>query len=215
MSAQIVIIDYGMGNLMSVKNMLRKLGYPSEISSEASVIESAKALILPGVGAFDKAIGNLKARGLFEVIDRKVTVEHTPILGICLGMQLMGKRSEEGTVEGFGWFDATCKKFEFSDPKMKVPHMGWNTVQVNENNPSVVTPTGNDARFYFVHSFYMQCNAPEEVMFEAGYGHSFVAGIAKDRMMGVQFHPEKSHRYGFKLLGAFAEAYAPKTAQSS
>lgn len=211
MSAEIVIIDYGMGNLMSVKNMLRKLGYKADISSDAATIEQARMLILPGVGAFDKAMNNLKDLGLVEVIDRKVSVDKTPILGICLGMQLMGKGSEEGSVDGFGWFDATCKKFEFEDKKMKVPHMGWNQVEVNPNNDSVIAKSGEAARFYFVHSFYMQSNNESEVLFTAGYGHKFVAGVAKDNIMGVQFHPEKSHRYGFQLLRLFAEHYSSKT----
>ncbi|QRV25192.1 imidazole glycerol phosphate synthase subunit HisH [Marinomonas foliarum] len=195
----ICIVDYGVGNLGAINNMLKYLGVDAVISSDVSMIEAADKLILPGVGSFDYAINQLKRLGLFDVLDREVVVKCKPIIGICLGMQLMTKSSEEGNQAGFGWVDAEVKKFSFEN--LKVPHMGWNIVE-HVNNPLILH---GDERFYFVHSYYVECNDLNDVMYSTSYGKKFVSGFRKGNIIGVQFHPEKSHRFGMFLLQKFCE----------
>ena len=195
----ICIVDYGVGNLGAINNMLKYLGVDAVISSDVSMIEAADKLILPGVGSFDYAINQLKRLGLFDVLDREVVVKCKPIIGICLGMQLMTKSSEEGNQAGFGWVDAEVKKFSFEN--LKVPHMGWNIVE-HVNNPLILH---DDERFYFVHSYYVECNDLNDVMYSTSYGRKFVSGFRKGNIIGVQFHPEKSHRFGMFLLQKFCE----------
>lgn len=203
---KLVIVDYGMGNLLSIQNMLKKLGQKSEISNDPKVIEKAAKLILPGVGAFDRAMENIQSMGLFEILNRKVLEEKTPILGICLGMQLMTKQSEEGQVQGLGWFDAETLKFRFKDNKLKVPHMGWNFVSPSESSVTLLDyESSGPKRFYFVHSYYVKCLVQEDVMATTEYGHTFTCAINKDHIYGVQFHPEKSHKFGMGLLRKFID----------
>lgn len=197
-----------MGNLESVRNMLKRIGAPASITSDIDAIEAAEKLILPGVGAFDAGMDNLRDLGLLEVIRRKTLVEKTPILGICLGMQLLTKKSEEGAREGMGFIDAETKKFDFSRIKedLKIPHMGWNTVAVKKNN-KLFKGLENDARFYFVHSYHVVCKDREDVAAVTNYGYDFASSVSRENVLGVQFHPEKSHRFGMELLKNFVHNY--------
>lgn len=196
----ICIVDYGVGNLGAIGNMLKCLGVDAVVSGDISTIKSADKLILPGVGSFDYAVNQLRDLGLFGVLDHEAKVNNKPILGICLGMQLMTKFSEEGKQAGFGWVDAEVKKFQLEG--LKVPHMGWNGVE-HVNN--VLTFDDDDERFYFVHSYYVDCKDPNDIMYNTTYGREFVSGFRKDNIIGVQFHPEKSHRFGMALLQKFCE----------
>lgn len=200
----IAIIDYGLGNLGSIKNMLKKIGYESEITSDHQVIQSAKKLILPGVGAFDQGMKNLDERGLIPLLNQKVLVEKTPVLGICLGMQLVTNKSEEGSLSGLGWVDAETIKFDSTktDKKFPIPHMGWEYVSEKGNSP-LLKDMYEEPKFYFVHSYYVKCNNPDEAILTSNYIFEFDSGFQKENILGVQFHPEKSHKYGMKLLTNF------------
>ena len=184
--------------------MLRKLGYDSLITNTIEDIERADKLILPGVGAFDKGMQNLKSLGLIPVLDRKVK-NGTPILGICLGYQLLSKSSEEGAVEaGLGWIDAETIKFKFEDNSIRVPHMGWNSLK-NTEKSILFKGIVDDNRFYFVHSYYVRCNDESIKAAETDYAGDFTSAIEKNNIFGVQFHPEKSHKHGMIVLKNFAE----------
>jgi len=202
----IVVVDYGMGNLGSIGNMLKKIGAAAVISSEPGVIEAAQKLILPGVGAFDNGMRNLAARGLQEVLQRKVLQEKVPILGICLGMQLLSQKSEEGELPGLGWLPAATVRFRFSSasPALKIPHMGWNTIDICK--PCLLfEEMYPEPRFYFVHSYHLVCARAEDVAAYTTHGYPFASAVANDNIMGVQFHPEKSHKFGIKLFHNFVE----------
>tara|TARA_B100001059_G_C17601370_1_gene459724 strand:- start:104 stop:712 length:609 start_codon:yes stop_codon:yes gene_type:complete len=200
----ITIVDYGMGNLGSVFNMLKKIGVVSKITSDLEEIKSAKKLILPGVGSFDKAMQKINLSGIKEVLDYKVFVEETPILGICLGMQLLTNSSEEGIEKGLGYINASAKKFSFLDKKMKVPHMGWNFV--NKSTKSKLTESFvKESRFYFVHSYYVEVKNQENSILKTNYGLEFDSAIQNKNVYGAQFHPEKSHKFGMKLLDNFSK----------
>jgi imidazole glycerol-phosphate synthase subunit HisH len=195
----IVIIDYDAGNLGSILNMLKKIGVPAKISSDIKDIENANKLILPGVGKFDYGINNLRNGGLIDLLNRRVLLEKCPILGICLGMQLFSKSSGEGKEPGLGWIDAETKYFSFANnSQFKIPHMGWNTINVvREGN---LFKDLCDSRYYFVHSYHLVCKSEEIILAKTYYGYDFVSAIQKNNIVGVQFHPEKSHKYGLKLL---------------
>jgi imidazole glycerol-phosphate synthase subunit HisH len=201
----IVIVDYGMGNLGSVLNMLKKAGAGAVISSIASVIETGEKLILPGVGSFDNGMKSLADRGLVEVLNRKVLGDRTPILGICLGMQLFSRRSEEGSLPGLGWIDADTTKFRFDGGRGKraIPHMGWNVIRTTKTHP-LLQGFEEPPRFYFVHSYHVQCRDAADVLATCEYGIEFTAAVRRDNIMGTQFHPEKSHKFGLRVLGNFA-----------
>lgn len=203
----IVIVDYGMGNLASIKNMLKKIGADSSISSDPLEVAAATKLILPGVGAFDSGMSNLERRGLRQVLDDLVLARRTPVLGICLGMQLLGKSSEEGTMEGLGWLEATTVRFHFDEAArvLPVPHMGWNVVNPADG-PGLFEGLRDAPRFYFVHSYHVVCSNPADVLATATYGVQFTAAVERGNVAGVQFHPEKSHRFGMTLLRNFAGA---------
>lgn len=204
----LVIIDYGLGNLGSIQNMLKKIGVKSFITSDIKEIESASKLILPGVGSFDFAMSQLKDLGLIEVLNHKVLVEKTPILGICLGVQLFTTKSEEGQLPGLNWIEAETLKFNFSNENahLKIPHMGWNDVtQLKESRLFKDMP--DESRFYFVHSFYLKPKNSEDSLLNCNYGLDFSCALEKDNIVGVQFHPEKSHKFGMQLLRNFAENY--------
>jgi glutamine amidotransferase len=202
----IVIIDYGMGNLGSIQNMLKKIGAKGIISSDISDIQKADKLILPGVGAFDNGMKNLQKLELIPILNEKVLVNKTPILGICLGMQLLGKKSEEGQLAGLGWVEAETIKFKFDDNQanFKIPHMGWNTIQIKKES-SLFKNMYENARFYFVHSYHLVCKNKQDVLTETNYGFDFVSSVEKNNIIGVQFHPEKSHKFGMKLFKNFVE----------
>ena len=199
----ITIIDYGLGNLVSVKNMLKKLGTESVITDRLTEIERAEKIILPGVGAFDNGMLMIKQKGLLEVLNKKATQEKVPVLGICLGMQLLTQGSEEGIEKGLGWVDAQTIKFNFTDKKLKIPHMGWSYIDVKKTNKLVVKEAKH--RFYFVHSYYVQCNNPAEVVASCNYGNEFTCMFDHENIYGAQFHPEKSLKFGMELLSNFSK----------
>ena len=204
----IAIVDYGMGNLGSIANMLRKIGSAGEITADPERIAAAEKLILPGVGHFGAGMRALEERGLIPVLNRKALEERVPVLGICLGMQLLTRHSEEGDTAGLGWIDADTVRFRFTgeQARMRVPHMGWNTVETVQESPLFPEGVDEETRFYFVHSYYVRCHDAEAVLANSRYGHPFVSAVQKGNVMGAQFHPEKSHRYGMSLLKGFAEA---------
>lgn len=202
----IVIIDYGLGNLGSIKNMLRKIGYSSEISSDPEVISKASKIILPGVGAFDTGMSRLNDMGIIHLLNKKVFNEKIPILGICLGAQLMCIGSEEGQLKGLGWFDADVLSFRgrFIEGKdLPVPNMGWIDVSLQKES-SLTSNLPSDPRYYFVHSYFISAKKDEDILMTAKYGFSYTAALQRENIFGVQFHPEKSHKYGFQLLKNFA-----------
>jgi glutamine amidotransferase len=200
----ITIVDYGLGNLGSVENMLRRIGAKCLLSSNAAVISQASKLILPGVGAFDQGMRNLKERGLVEVLHQKVIQEKTPILGLCLGMQLFTRSSEEGNLPGFGWLDADTVKFRLDDGRLRIPHIGWNEIEIQQSSPIFFDFEG-PSRFYFVHSYHLICRQPEDVLAMTDYGYSFPSIVQHSNILGMQFHPEKSHKFGMKILKNFVE----------
>ncbi len=200
----IAIVDYGSGNLASVLNMLKKLSVPAFITSSATELENAHKVILPGVGSFDTGMQNLHQYGLVDVLNKKAVEQKVPVLGICLGMQLMCNKSEEGVSQGLGWVDADVKRFPamIDDRKLRIPHIGWSTVQVRKNT-GLLNPD-EENRFYFVHSYYVSPAMDTHIMTESTYGITFCSSFQRENIWGVQFHPEKSHRYGMNLLTKFA-----------
>lgn len=200
----IVIVNYGLGNLGSIQNMLKKIGVESIISSEHDVIQKADKLILPGVGNFGKGMQEVEKDGLKDLLNKKVLVEKTPILGICLGMQLMTGESEESDLKGLGWISAKTIKFDFEGIKMKVPHMGWNTVEARNEN-KLIEKSEEEIRYYFVHSYYVKVSDDRHSIAKTNYGVEFDSAFQKDNIYGVQFHPEKSHKFGMKLLSNFSK----------
>lgn len=200
----ITIVDYGMGNLGSIGNMLKRIGVQSETTSDPSRIASAARLILPGVGAFDAGMDNLERSGLRPILDERVCDARVPVLGICLGMQLMTHSSGEGERRGLGWVEAETLRFAPADPALKVPHMGWNIARPVRAD-ALVQALPDQARFYFVHSYYVICERAEDVLLTTRHGTEFHSGFRHGNVWGVQFHPEKSHRFGMHLLRNFAE----------
>lgn len=204
----IVIIDYQAGNIGSIQNMLKRIGVECVISSEASAIEQATKLILPGVGAFDYGMSQLNQSGLIDTLNDRVLVKKVPLLGICLGLQLITKKSEEGKLPGLGWIEADTIAFDRTrlSAREKVPHMGWNQVKLEK--PSRLHQNQyEDERFYFVHSYHLVCRNPEDCLYTTNYGYDFTAGIEKENIVAVQFHPEKSHKFGMRLLENFVNYY--------
>ncbi|MBD2752584.1 imidazole glycerol phosphate synthase subunit HisH [Spirosoma validum] len=202
-SADIVIVDYGAGNLRSVEKKCHRLHKAVRISSDPAVIAKADKLVLPGVGHFASGVRKLKESGIWDVLNKAVLIDQTPILGICLGMQLMTRYSEEGDVEGFGWFDAEVVRFRVSNKLVyKVPHIGWNTAEPTKSS-SLLTDVSNTAMFYFVHSYYVVCHNPEDVLTRTTYEAPFASAIQKGNLYGTQFHPEKSHDLGEQLIRNF------------
>lgn len=195
-----------MGNIASIENMLRKIGAKGIVSAEPDIIEQADKIILPGVGSFDYGMNNLNKLGIMSVLRKKVIEEKTPLLGICLGMQLLTHKSEEGILPGLGFINAKTLKFEqeYCEQKIKIPHMGWNYIKIN-NESALFDGFTKEMRFYFVHSYYVECEENENVLANTQYGKIFASVISKDNIFGVQFHPEKSHSYGMKLLENFVE----------
>lgn len=200
----ITIINYGMGNLGSVQNMFKRIGVESEISSDLDVITKATKILLPGVGAFDAAMERINEGGFREVLNKKALEDKVPVLGICLGMQLLTNSSEEGKLPGLGWIQAKTIRFSFEkDTKLKVPHMGWN--RVYEKNPgSLINDLPPEPRFYFVHSYYVLAEDPAHILTTTIHGVEFNSIIQKENIFGAQFHPEKSHKFGMRLLENFA-----------
>lgn len=197
----ITIIDYGLGNLVSVKNMLKKLGAESVITDKVSDIENAEKMILPGVGSFDNGMNLIKQKGLLDILNKKAMQDKIPTLGICLGMQLLTKGSEEGAEKGLAWVDAQTIKFNFTDKVLKIPHMGWSYIDVKKENKLI--QQADKHRFYFVHSYYVKCNNENDVIATCDYGTEFTCMFNHENIYGAQFHPEKSLKFGMELLNNF------------
>lgn len=204
----IVILDYGMGNSGSILNMLRKVGGDAIISSDVADIKAAKGIILPGVGAFDNGMEKLNQLGLIPVLRERVLEEKVPFLGVCLGMQLLLTGSEEGNSLGLNWIPGKARRFDFKDIKdnkrLKIPHMGWNIVKPKEQETLFANCT-EEERFYFVHSFAVECDNNDHILATAEYGYNFSCAIHKNNIYGVQFHPEKSHKFGMNMFKNFME----------
>lgn len=204
----IVVVDYKMGNVGSILNMLKKIGAKGVISSDVEVIADADKLILPGVGAFDTGMTHIRELGLLEVLNEKTQNQETPVLGICLGMQLLTESSEEGKLPGLGWIKGQTVRFGF-DPRttgLKIPHMGWNVARpVHSRTLFRGLDEDEDTAFYFVHSYHVVCAREEDALAVTPHGYDFVSAVACGHVMGTQFHPEKSHRYGLRLLKNFVE----------
>jgi glutamine amidotransferase len=200
----VTIVDYGMGNLGSIANMFKKLGAVPTIAHSPQEIEDAHRLVLPGVGSFDAGMRHLRERELLDVLDHKAMQERCPILGICLGMQLLMHRSDEGSLPGLGWIDGEVRRLsvEGNHPPLPLPHMGWNTVDIVRPDGLYAGMTG-ELRFYFVHSYGVRCRAGDDVLSTTTYGDTFVSALRYENVVGTQFHPEKSHRFGMHLLKNF------------
>jgi glutamine amidotransferase len=183
--------------------MIEKVGGEAEIIDDPSALQDGSKIILAGVGAFDHGMAQLRDKGWIEALNEVVLVKKSPVLGICLGMQLMCKSSEEGKLLGLGWIDGNVTRFRISESsELKVPHMGWNTVKVVK--PSALMPN-SDQRFYFVHSYHAVCNKPEDILATSYYGYELTAAFSHENIYGVQFHPEKSHRFGMTLMKNFVD----------
>lgn len=200
-------MNYGLGNLKSIENVIHHVGGECAISSSPEMISKAEKLILPGVGAFDSGMTLLKEKGLIAPLNHAINIRKTPIIGICLGMQLMLEKSEEGVLPGLGWIKGEAKKFNFKqlEVDLKIPHMGWNTIQTTRPNP--VIEHEKEHRFYFTHSYYVNCE-PELVVAKTNYGTDFVSIFVSQNIWGVQFHPEKSHKFGMELFKNFLKYHA-------
>ena len=202
----IIIIDYDMGNIGSILNMLKKVGAHAMISSDPDEIRAAEKLILPGVGAFDTGMRKLNEHGLVDLLNEKVLVQKTPVLGVCLGMHLVVQKSEEGLLPGLGWIKGETVRFQFDSKKtgLKVPHMGWNDIKIQRNDP-LLNGLEDGARFYFVHSYHLLCDDPEDILASTHHGYEFPSIVRRGNIMATQFHPEKSHRFGMQLYRNFIE----------
>ena len=199
----IAILDYGLGNLGSISNMYKVIGEKSKITNDVEILRNADGIILPGVGAFDAGMNELEKNGLADVIKDEAK-KGKPILGICLGMQLLGNRSEEGDMQGLSLIPFECRRFNFEDKSLKIPHMGWDIVSFKKQHPLIDGLVGQQ-RYYFVHSYYAVCENTDNVLMTCDYGTEFACSVVKDNVMGVQFHPEKSHDFGLALLTNFVK----------
>jgi glutamine amidotransferase len=198
----IVIIDYGMGNIRSIMNKIQRAGHDAFVSYDPGIIKSADKLILPGVGHFLNGMNRLGERNLIDILNERVLHDKIPILGICLGMQLLTRFSEEGNARGLGWIDAETVRFQLNDIRHKVPHMGWNSVDLKKESPLFKNIPDN-RQYYFVHSYHVSCNCAEDILTTSNYGYEFVSSVQKENIFGTQFHPEKSHGWGEKILNNF------------
>lgn len=197
----VTIINYGMGNLRSVQKAFKRIGQEVMISDQPADIKNADKLILPGVGHFKKGMENLRNSGLLEVLEEEVLGNKKPVLGICLGMQLLTEHSEEGDTEGLGWISGKTQRFP-ADMGLKVPHIGWNTLNPAKDS-ALLLEVPDAATFYFVHTYYVTCANEEDVVAKTDYGVEIVSSVNKGNIYGTQFHPEKSHDYGLQLLTNF------------
>lgn len=200
----ITIVDYGMGNIGSMLNMFRRIGVQANFETDPERLRNASKLVLPGVGSFDNAMQRIRSTpGLLEILEHKALTERVPILGVCLGMQLFMRASEEGNLSGLGWIDGEAKRFPTMEG-LKVPHMGWNTALPNE--PSALTmDLAGESKYYFVHSYYVTVDERRHSIMRTQYGVEFDSAIGSDNIFGVQFHPEKSHKFGMSILQRFAK----------
>lgn len=202
----IAIIDYGIGNVSSIVNMLKKIGVEAILAKTTKDIELAEKIILPGVGAFDTGMRKLKESGLIDAILTHATKEK-PILGICLGMQMLGERSEEGIESGLGLIPFETVRFKLEDRKdLKIPHMGWDIVSMELKYDPILKGLDGIQRYYFVHSYHAKCDKNENILMNCEYGYQFPAAVKNNKIYGFQFHPEKSHKFGMALLENFARS---------
>jgi glutamine amidotransferase len=201
----ITIVDYGVGNVQALANIYKRLEIPCVLAKTAAELAGASHVILPGVGAFDWAMERLQASGMRETLDDLVLVRRKPVLGICVGMQMMAKGSDEGQLPGLGWFDARVKRFDEAkiQSRTHLPHMGWNDVEPMRTD-GLMQELGSGARFYFLHSYYFAPNDPADLLATAVYGERFACAVQRGNVYGAQFHPEKSHGWGIQLLKNFA-----------
>ncbi len=204
----ITIVDYGLGNLGSIKNMIRKVGGTASIGSTAQEIAQAKMLILPGVGAFDSGMKQLRESGLVDILNQRVLEDKVPVLGICLGAQLMTRSSDEGSEKGLGWLDAQTLKMDFSNipGKWPLPNVGWRNVKA-ENEYRMLDGIEENPRFYFVHSYYLSADNESIVSMTSNYGFDFACGLCRGNIHCAQFHPEKSHEFGMQFFRNFLKVY--------
>lgn len=202
----IVIVDYGLGNILAFANVFKRLNIPVAVAKTPGDLTDATKLILPGVGAFDHAMKLLQDAGMREPLDRLVLGQKVPVLGICVGMQILAQGSDEGNLPGLGWIPGRVRAFRTAPgaAEMPLPHMGWNDVQPAASH-SLFEGMEDDARFYFLHSFYFECAQSQHAIASASYGLNFSCAVQSDNVYGVQFHPEKSHHFGVNLLKNFAE----------
>jgi glutamine amidotransferase len=206
----IAVIDIGIGNSGSVVNMARRLGFEAVATSDKNLISRASHLILPGVGAFDTGMTLLEEQSLEPLLRKRVLEEGIPFLGICLGMQMLTKRSQEGTRPGLGWIDAETIRFDPSrlDETQRIPHMGWNLVN-HTRRDELFVPFDDEIRFYFLHSYHVVCFQEEDILGITNYGYDFVSAFQRDNIIGTQFHIEKSHVFGMKFLSSFLTGSSP------
>ena len=203
----IVIIDYGVGNLTSIQNMFRKAGVTAIMSSNKTDIENASKILLPGMGAFDNCMQKLNESDLRNTIEQKVFSDKIPVLGICVGLQMFMENSEEGNLPGLGWIKGSTIRFKpgLMQGNQKIPNMGW--LEIEPKKQSRLLAGLENARFYFAHSYHVKATNTNDELVSAHYGYDFTVGVEKDNIIGVQFHPEKSHRFGMQLLKNFSENY--------
>lgn len=199
------IIDYGAGNLGSIQNMLKKIGERACCIRQPQELAGVDKLILPGVGAFDFGMSQLRESGMEEALRTEILLKKKPLLGICLGMQMLGKGSAEGNLPGLGYLDFHCEKFPTGNPDLRVPHMGWDRVTLHDLSSPLTKALPEKPRFYFVHSYYAICRHPEDVLLSCDYGVNFAAAVHRENVWGTQFHPEKSHQFGMALLRNFVK----------
>lgn len=201
----ITIINYGSGNISAIANIYERLKIPFEIANHPDEVKGAEKIILPGVGAFDETISMLDQSGFRSILDYEVLTNHIPVLGICVGMQILGKKSEEGNLPGLGWINGEVKKIDKTllTSKPKIPHLGWNSIKVAKMN-KLFQEVDEDQGFYFMHSYYFECADKEDVLSTTDYGKPFASSVNHKNIYGVQFHPEKSHHNGVNLLKNFA-----------
>jgi len=201
----ITIIDYGLGNIRAFLNVYERLNIPVKVARIPAEVKSATRIILPGVGSFDYAMRQLNKSGMREQLEECVLGDKVPVMGICVGMQMLAKSSQEGTEPGLGWIDGRVYKFDSNliPFKSRLPHMGWNTVDPKENI-SLFNGIESQARFYFLHSYYFDCEMDSQVICVTHYGKTFASAVNKENVFGIQFHPEKSHSNGIRLLNNFS-----------
>ncbi len=201
----ITVIDYGLGNIKAFQNVYQRLNIPCKVAQKADDLEDAKKIILPGVGAFDQAMNQLNDSGMRAELENQVMNKKVPVMGICVGMQILANSSEEGKEPGLGFIEGAVKRFIQNNEQKKtpLPHMGWNNMTTIKNNPLLMSFNGR-ARFYFLHSYYFECLKDEDIISVTEYGVKYASAINKDNIYGIQFHPEKSHQNGVQLLFNFA-----------
>lgn len=201
----ITIIDYGLGNIRAFQNVYERLNITAKVAQSAADLKDAQKIILPGVGAFDFAMSQLNASGMRDELEKQVLLNKVPVVGICVGMQMLAKSSDEGILPGLGWIDGVVKKFDETTIiyKTRLPHMGWNTINPVKSNP-ILSGLDGGSKFYFLHSYYFSPDFSDNVISETDYGVTFASAVSKENIFGIQFHPEKSHQNGILVLKNFA-----------